>query len=83
MTEEAKKPDSPPPADKLAGRKPASFRQAFAILENIRENALALRKDKFPDQTPESLIFIFAQAKRLKEVLRALENPPVGPAKEG
>jgi hypothetical protein len=69
MSEEAKEPDTPP------AKKPASFRQAFAMVEDIRSNALALRKNKFPDQTPEPLIFIFAQCKRLKEVLRALEKP--------
>ena len=71
------------PAENPVVKRPASFRQAFAMLEDIRKNALDLRKNKFPEQTPEPLIFIFAQVKRMKEVLRALEKPPVGPAKEG
>jgi len=62
---------------------PATFRRAFGIVEDIRRNANELRKEHFAKETPQPLIFIFAQAKRLKEVLRALEKAhPVEP-KEG
>lgn len=66
-------------SDKVASdtpaKKPASFRRAFAIVTDIRKNASELRKQKFPDKTPEPLIYIFAQCKRLVEVLRGLEKP--------
>jgi len=63
----------PPPAPKKEPR-PPSFRQAFAILGDVRETAIKLKRETFKDKTPEDLIHVFAQLKRLKAVMQALEK---------
>lgn len=71
MSDPTKDPGSasPPPAPR-----PPSFRQAFAIMADVRETAIKLKRESFKDKTPEDLIHIFAQLKRLKAVMQALEK---------
>lgn len=64
---------SGPPAPSREPR-PPSFRQAFAILADIRETAIKIRRERFKDKTPEDMIHLFAQLKRLKAVMQALEK---------
>jgi hypothetical protein len=43
-------------------------------MADVRETAIKLKRESFKDKTPEDLIHIFAQLKRLKAVMQALEK---------